>query len=344
MKNVGASVAIAFSAGIVTTATSEAATVRKVQFAGLDRIEIALDHPVSNKNVRTEFLRDIIQITVDGATVYPARIIPAAQSERISKVFAYQYSPKQVRIRISTRGPSQAYRSAFSVQQMGRTIFASLKSPKTAKIPMNSGENAKTVATVVTDTVSSTASRATAPTQVSDPELLKRIEAKGEGTKGTEKTGSEATRSKSAVASSPLPSFGKVAVGLLIAVAGIVGLLLGLRRLQRVAERSQKKMQGFFARMGLAKKAPMIEVVSTQALGPKKSISVVKVQGRMLVLGIAQDSISLITDLGDAEREGLAEGGAGEAFQQILEGKVEKDEKEDARARIRSRLQGLVSL
>lgn len=307
------------------SADAGAATVRKVQFSGSDRIEIALDQGLSPKHIHTEFLRDIIQITLDGATVYPARIIPAAQSERISKVFAYQYSAKQVRIRISTRGASQTYRPVFSVTSQGRTVVASLK-------PI---EKPKTQASVITDTVASTASRATAPTQVSEPELLKKIEA-------SEKVATEAPKAKPAMNASPLPGFGKVFVGLLIAVAGIVALLIALKRLQRVAERSQKRMQGFFAKMGLAKKAPMIEVVSTQALGPKKSISVVKVQGRMLVLGIAADSISLITDLGDGEKGEGAESAS--EFSEILGEKVVKDEKEDARTRIRSRLQGLVSL
>jgi flagellar biogenesis protein FliO len=46
------------------------------------------------------------------------------------------------------------------------------------------------------------------------------------------------------------------------------------------------------------KTGKMIEVVSTHYLGPKKSIAVVKVAGRMLVLGVSQDNISLITQLG----------------------------------------------
>lgn len=293
---------------------ANAATVRKVQFSGQDRIEIGLDEALSAKQVRTEFLRDIIQITLEGATVYPARIVPAAQSERLLKVFAYQYSPRQVRIRISTRGPSQTYRPEFELSRHGRSWVASLKPVERAQTP-------------VVDAVVSTASR------VSEPELLKKIESKQEA---------HPTQAPLKVAQtvSPLPSFGKVLVGLLLAVAGIVALLLGIKRLQKVAEKSQKKMQGFFARMGLAKKVPMIEVVSSQALGPKKTISVVKVQGRLLVLGIAQDSISLITDLGDGSEKGTDE------FQTLLEGNLSAPAapQADARSRIRSRLEGMVSL
>jgi flagellar biogenesis protein FliO len=53
-----------------------------------------------------------------------------------------------------------------------------------------------------------------------------------------------------------------------------------------------------FARKGLGKNSKkMIEVISTHHLGPKKSIAVVKVAGRMLVLGITDDAINLITQM-----------------------------------------------
>jgi flagellar biogenesis protein FliO len=53
-----------------------------------------------------------------------------------------------------------------------------------------------------------------------------------------------------------------------------------------------------FARKNLGKNSKkMIEVVSTHHLGPKKSIAVVRVAGRMLVLGITDDSINLITQM-----------------------------------------------
>jgi hypothetical protein len=40
----------------------------------------------------------------------------------------------------------------------------------------------------------------------------------------------------------------------------------------------------------------MIEVVATHYLGPKKSIQVVRVAGRTLVLGVSDGSINLITE------------------------------------------------
>lgn len=52
----------------------------------------------------------------------------------------------------------------------------------------------------------------------------------------------------------------------------------------------------------------MIDVVATHYLGPKKSIHVVKVAGRTLVLGVSDGSINLITEFaGDITESDLGE-------------------------------------
>jgi flagellar biogenesis protein FliO len=52
----------------------------------------------------------------------------------------------------------------------------------------------------------------------------------------------------------------------------------------------------------------MIEVMANHYLGPKKSISVVKVQGRLMVLGVTNESINLIAQLPDgASQDAIAE-------------------------------------
>ncbi len=69
---------------------------------------------------------------------------------------------------------------------------------------------------------------------------------------------------------------------------------------------AQVSSRGFFASLlkfarkassGLSRSSKMIEVLSTHYLGPKKSIAVVRVAGRVLVLGVSNDSINLITQL-----------------------------------------------
>lgn len=71
------------------------------------------------------------------------------------------------------------------------------------------------------------------------------------------------------------------------------------------------------ASRGLGRREKMIEIVSNHYLGPKKSIAVVRIMGRVLVLGVSQDAINLITQIDDgaqAEELDLAELGLREGL------------------------------
>jgi flagellar biogenesis protein FliO len=66
---------------------------------------------------------------------------------------------------------------------------------------------------------------------------------------------------------------------------------------------------GGFARSaaaGLGRKDKMIEVLSNHYLGPKKSIAVVRIMGRTLVLGVTNDSINLISQISQSNEAGIA--------------------------------------
>ena len=86
---------------------------------------------------------------------------------------------------------------------------------------------------------------------------------------------------------SPLRVMGKL--GLIIGV--LLACLIGFKKLLKGNSALSK-----LAKSSIGKKK-MIEVLSTHHLGPKKSIAVVKIAGRMLVLGIANESINLIAQL-----------------------------------------------
>jgi flagellar biogenesis protein FliO len=55
---------------------------------------------------------------------------------------------------------------------------------------------------------------------------------------------------------------------------------------------------------GKGRSKKMIEVISNHHLGPKKSIAVVRVAGNMLVLGITDDAINLITRISENQADG----------------------------------------
>ena len=57
-----------------------------------------------------------------------------------------------------------------------------------------------------------------------------------------------------------------------------------------------KSAIGKFLAQNLGTKSKVIETIATHHLGPKKSISVVKVCGRTMVLGVTQDQINLIAE------------------------------------------------
>ena len=73
---------------------------------------------------------------------------------------------------------------------------------------------------------------------------------------------------------------------------------------------------------GKGRSKKMIEVISNHHLGPKKSIAVVRVAGNMLVLGITDDAINLITRISDgqADNEGVTEGMMDAALEEAIVG------------------------
>lgn len=119
----------------------------------------------------------------------------------------------------------------------------------------------------------------------------------------------------------PLPSF----TGLFVKLGGVLALFgliaLAFRRIMNLKQHGAieaavsggKPARGVagvlsrFARSGLGRisgigaKPRMIEVLSTQHLGPKNSIAVVRVMEQVLVLGITADAINLITQVGEGE-------------------------------------------
>lgn len=82
------------------------------------------------------------------------------------------------------------------------------------------------------------------------------------------------------------PSLLLAAVKMLAALAICLGLILGgvhlLRRFKLI-----DRLQG----------EAVIKVVATRALGPKRYVSVVEVEGRRLVLGVAEGGVTLLERL-----------------------------------------------
>jgi len=103
----------------------------------------------------------------------------------------------------------------------------------------------------------------------------------------------------------PLPSPWR-SLGALLAVVGLLGLCtVGLKRFKKKggggkeasSRRPVKGLMGFLKQFTGEDQDPLIEVMATQVLGPKQSLTVVRVGDRQLVLGTSGDSMRLITEM-----------------------------------------------
>ena len=95
-------------------------------------------------------------------------------------------------------------------------------------------------------------------------------------------------------------------LGVLASICGALGLLVVLRRgfqgkgaLKRIE--GHKGLNGLLGNLGLGRNERLVEVLSNHSLGPRKSIAVVRVGGRRLVLGVTNESINLITAMDGAD-------------------------------------------
>jgi flagellar biogenesis protein FliO len=102
-------------------------------------------------------------------------------------------------------------------------------------------------------------------------------------------------------------------IGVMLFLLGVFGIfVMFLKRMKNGAAGKSAKaarggLGGFLNKLsGTGAAKQMIEVVATHHLAPKRSIVVVRVQDRMLVLGMTNDSVNLITEF-KANEEGEAE-------------------------------------
>jgi flagellar biogenesis protein FliO len=288
-------------------------------------VEFVLSKAVEKGDVSVDFQRNFIQLSLKGVSAYPARTERLNHS-LMDKVFTYQYQPDLARARLLLKGQASKMKSQSSWEIDGQTVKIIVKG------------SADQVA-AHTDTVKTKASapseRETAAPLASDEQQAREeiaLEAKGSG-KATE----AATKAKP-VDSESLPIFAgqasAAAVGAtkekespaakifasLLLVIGVIGAgSLAFRRF----------VQG--KGIGFQRQTKMIEVLSTQALGPKRSIAIVKVLDQHMVVGMSGDGMNLLANLGadvnlDRFQEeamfGGGSGGAGASFTDTLQGAI----------------------
>ncbi len=325
--------AVALAAGLLIGSSAIAAVnLKKVQVDG-SQVDLLFDGKVAAGQIQTEFFKDIVQISINDASVYPAKITSVSGMD-LTKVFAYQYAPKLVRCRLSVKGKAEDYQRRVQVVPKGKIITVRISGGGASDEVAHSMAQATREDEKVAD--HSPAGRRgqgeQAANEMSSEEkaLLERVmknekpqpvqaaapaantaskREKGEkGKDDSEDLPIKASEKKLAggkALPSPLRS-----IGMLILVTGMfVGGALLFKKFKGGKLGALSNHKGFSGILGKFGKQKMIEVVATHYLGPKKSIAVVKIGGRQLVLGVTNESINLIASMpeqGEANVDDLA--------------------------------------
>jgi flagellar biogenesis protein FliO len=332
-------------------ASQGAAEIQEIrQQAGNDgshSIELILTRAVSKGDVSVDFQRNFVQVSLKGVNAYPARTEQLNHAV-MDKVFTYQYQPDLARARILLKTQASSVRARSSWEVDGKTVRVIVhgerreaaagaakdsvrnRSAAAAEKAMDPAEE-KIRNQILRDAAADTD---TAPASgVSDPESLPIF-----GSSGAKGAAIGAGDSESPAA--------KI-FGALLLIVGVIGAgSLAFRKF--VLGRGMT-----FQRQG-----KMIEVISSQALGPKRSIALVKVLDQFMVVGMSGEGMTLLANLGTSvnlERF-TDEGGASASFRDTLESTL-SDERQEApppkergrmdlgfRASIKKRLEGFKPL
>ncbi len=268
-----------------------AVTVRDIAVSEGLNATLVMDAPLPKGAVRLEYLRDIVQLTLNGATLYPAKI-ENYNSGVVKKLFAYQYAPAVVRVRFSVSDDAERFRGKLKLSVTGKQIDlgfsdvpVAVKPKEAEKISVPDKAPSKVLMKPVAPTVS----------LEEEKSLLKKVLSEDSPKKTL--TGNPNIERKE-------PASPMRAVGILVVLLGSIGLFVFW--LKRKHTRAQTRPQGaFWSNLfpGMKKSGKFIEVIASSPLGPKQNILLVRVQGQKLVLGVTQDRIQLITQL-DNEFEG----------------------------------------
>ena len=293
-------VSVAIFTGISTFAAS--LTVRDIKILPSNQIEILLDGVTPKTLLELDYVRDIVQFSIQNATIYPAKILHA-EDQSFNKIFAYQYSPNLVRVRFSVDGKAEAFKGKVKWALKGKTIVVSFPATHSVKTEAVEESTEKTLlAKVLGDHK---------PQPEVKPETLannNNSKPTIESTPLTGKSSKQMTTSASLGGQKAGSSILKSFLSMFLIVGGLGAVLVYVKRKKNGMHATQAKKVGdswisSLLPSSMRKQKSFIEVMATHALGPKQSIVVVKIRGQQFVLGVTQDSVQLITQIDSDEAE-----------------------------------------
>lgn len=286
--------------GLILQGTADAAvTVRDIAVSEGRSATIVMDAPLPKGALRLEYLRDIVQLTLTGATLYPAKI-ENYNSGLVKKLFAYQYAPTVVRVRFSVEDSAERYRGKIKLSVAGKQIDLGFTDVPASVQPK---ETEKSTAAEKSQRPVEVKSASPSVSAEEEKSLLQKV-LNDESPKKQAKESAPKNLTGNLKLPQKEPASPLRAVGMLVFLLGTIGIFVFW--LKRKHTKSQTRPQGaFWSNLfpGMKKSAKFIEVIASSPLGPKQNILLVRVQGQKLVLGVTQDRIQLITQL-DNDFEG----------------------------------------
>lgn len=289
---------------------------------GTHAIAFRFSSPVDGDQVGVEFQRNFIQLSLKGVSAYPARTKNLDHTV-LEKVFTYQYQPDLARARILLKGPASQVEKETSWTLKGDTLRIMVGAEKV--IAAVAADSVKTKSAAAEDP-----RLAAAEDKVVQEILQKAKEPKAPAQEAAKAApvnsedqpvfSADATKGSAAEAKSKEPAATKVFASLLMVVGVIGAAALAFRRF--VLGKG----------MSLQKQGKVIEVVSSQSMGPKRSIALVKVLDQYMVVGMSGDGMNLLANLGsnvDIDKY-LDEIGPGASFSATFRGTMQSQASSDA--------------
>jgi len=306
-KGIFLGVCALFFLWMVSGARANSNELSDIKFNNADdstEIELLTKESISKENISVDFQRNFIQFSLKGVSAYPAKTV-AIRNKPVEKAFSYQYQPDLARVRILLDGSSKKYSSKVSWSIDGSAIkiqIPTIPTPLKTKVASKVSSTVKDVSAMTnsldaeelaarteliksSDTTIFQMASATAignAGTVTAPANRKEVKATGEDTplflKSTEERKVNIKEEKNPVSKIGVALAGILAIISLLAI-GYKKYVLGGKILP------QKPQQ-------------VMDVVATQSIGRQKSISIVRVMDRHLVIGVTDHSVNLLLDLG----------------------------------------------
>ena len=256
------------------------------QADGSYTIDFELSQKVNPGQVSVEFERNFIQLSLKGVSAYPARTENINQAS-LEKVFTYQYQPDLSRARILLKSAASTIKGKTSWEVTDTGVRITLKGQGAAVAAAAPAGTSSTGDTeedrIVQEILSEVKPAGKAAEAANASSETKKIVAAEDQPLFAAKTGTQAEAKEKG------PGASRVFASLLL-VLGIIGAAA-------IAYRRFALGKGIGA--GAFRKQPrVIDVISTQGLGPKRSVALIKVLDQYMVVGMAGEGMSLLANLG----------------------------------------------